>query len=64
MIEDQSLVADYQVKCRQYSVSLSCFQVFLGLKEDLVKKVGDTRLRGLLRDIVRPRCQLRGRTSR
>jgi phytoene dehydrogenase-like protein len=42
MIEDQTLVADYQAKCRQYSVSLSCFQVFLGLKEDLVKKVGIT----------------------
>jgi all-trans-retinol 13,14-reductase len=42
MIEDQSLVADYQAKCKQYSVSLSCFQVFLGLKENLVRKVGIT----------------------
>jgi phytoene dehydrogenase-like protein len=40
MIDDQSLVADYFAQCRQYSVSLSSFQVFLGLKEDLVKKVG------------------------
>jgi all-trans-retinol 13,14-reductase len=40
MIEDQSLVADYLARCRQYSVSLSCFQVFLGLKEDLTRKVG------------------------
>jgi all-trans-retinol 13,14-reductase len=40
MIDDQSLGADYLAKCRQYSVSLSSFQVFLGLKEDLVKKVG------------------------
>jgi all-trans-retinol 13,14-reductase len=42
MIKDQSLVAEYQAKCKQYSVSLSCFQVFLGLKENLVKKVGIT----------------------
>lgn len=42
MIDDQTLTADYQAKCRQYSVSLSCFQVFLGLKEDLVNKVGIT----------------------
>jgi len=40
MIDDQTLVADYQARCRQYGVSLSCFQVFLGLKEDLAKKVG------------------------
>jgi phytoene dehydrogenase-like protein len=40
MIEDQPLVADYMAKCRQYSVSMSSFQVFLGLKEDLVRKVG------------------------
>jgi phytoene dehydrogenase-like protein len=40
MIGDQSLVADYQAQCRQYSVSLSSFQVFLGLKEDIIRKVG------------------------
>ena len=40
MIDDQSLVTDYKAKFGQYSVSMSCFQVFLGLKEDLVKKVG------------------------
>ncbi len=40
MIDDQALVADYQAQCLQYSVSLSSFQVFLGLKEDLVRKVG------------------------
>ena len=40
MIDDQALVADYLAQCRQYSVSLSSFQVFLGLKEDLVRKVG------------------------
>lgn len=42
MIENQTLVSEYLDKCRQYSVSLSCFQVFLGLKEDLVKKAGIT----------------------
>jgi all-trans-retinol 13,14-reductase len=42
MIEDQSLVAEYKAKCTQYNTSISCFQVFLGLKEDLVKKVGIT----------------------
>lgn len=42
MIDDQALVADYQAQCRQYSVSLSCFQVFLGLREDLTRKVGIT----------------------
>ena len=42
MMEDQSLVADYMAKCSQYSVSMSCFQVFLGLKEDLVRKTGIT----------------------
>ncbi len=40
MIDDQALVADYLARCRQYSVSLSSFQVFLGLKQDLVKKLG------------------------
>lgn len=40
MIKDQSLVADYKAKWSQYSVSMSSFQVFLGLKEDLVRKAG------------------------
>jgi all-trans-retinol 13,14-reductase len=40
MIDDQRLVADYLDRCRRYSVSLSSFQVFLGLKEDLVRKLG------------------------
>jgi all-trans-retinol 13,14-reductase len=42
MVGDQPALSDYEGKWRQYSVSLSCFQVFLGLKEDLVKKVGVT----------------------
>jgi all-trans-retinol 13,14-reductase len=40
MIDDQSLVADYLAECRRYSVSLSSFQVFLGLKHDLTRKAG------------------------
>jgi all-trans-retinol 13,14-reductase len=40
MIDDQALVADYMAQCRPYSVSLSSFQVFLGLKKDLARKVG------------------------
>ncbi len=40
MLPGQKLTAEYEERWKQYSVSLSCFQVFLGLKEDLVKKVG------------------------
>jgi all-trans-retinol 13,14-reductase len=42
MLPDQKLTAAYEEKWKQYSVSLSCFQVFLGLKEDIVKKSGLT----------------------
>jgi prolycopene isomerase len=42
MLPDQSLTAAYEEKWKQYSVSLSCFQVFLGLKEDIVKRSGIT----------------------
>jgi len=40
MIEDQALAGNYLAECRKYSVSLSCFQVFLGLKTDLIKNAG------------------------
>jgi prolycopene isomerase len=40
MLEDQTALAEYVSRWQQYSVSLSCFQVFLGLKEDLVTKLG------------------------
>jgi len=40
MVDDQALVADYLGRCRQYSVSLSSFQVFLGLEQDLTRKLG------------------------
>lgn len=42
MIGDQSLLAEYTGRWKDYSVSLSSFQVFLGLKEDLVQKLGLT----------------------
>jgi len=40
MIDDRSAVAEYESRWQQYSLSLSCFQVFLGLKSDLVGKLG------------------------
>jgi all-trans-retinol 13,14-reductase len=40
MLDDQTVLAEYESRWKQYSVSLSCFQVFLGLKEDLVGKLG------------------------
>jgi all-trans-retinol 13,14-reductase len=42
MIADQSALAQYEAAWDRYSVSLSCFQVFLGLKRDLVGKLGLT----------------------
>jgi prolycopene isomerase len=40
MVDDKEYLAEYQAKWQQYSVSLSAFQVFLGLKEDLVRQLG------------------------
>ncbi|HTP12130.1 MAG TPA: NAD(P)/FAD-dependent oxidoreductase, partial [Bacteroidota bacterium] len=42
MLPGQTLTAQYEEKWKQYGVSLSCFQVFLGLRQDLVKKAGIT----------------------
>ena len=42
MILDQSALAEYEAAWQRYGVSLSCFQVFLGLKEDLVGRLGLT----------------------
>jgi len=42
MIEDESALADYEAAWQGYSVSLSSFQVFLGLKRDLVSELGIT----------------------
>ncbi len=40
MIGEQQVLADYESRWQQYGVSLSCFEIFLGLKDDLVKKLG------------------------
>lgn len=40
MVDDRSYLAEYESGWKQYSVSLSCFQVFLGLKQDLVTELG------------------------
>ena len=40
MMEETDHLKDYLAKFEEYSVSLSCFQVFLGLKKDLVGEVG------------------------
>jgi phytoene dehydrogenase-like protein len=42
MIVDEKVLAGEEAKWKNYSVSLSCFQVFLGLKKDLVKELGIT----------------------
>ena len=42
MIADQSALAEYEASWNRYSVSLSCFQVFLGLERDLVGELGIT----------------------
>jgi all-trans-retinol 13,14-reductase len=40
MVGDQAVLAKEEKKWQQYSVSLSSFQIFLGLKENLVRKAG------------------------
>jgi all-trans-retinol 13,14-reductase len=40
MMDEKDYLKDYLADFDKYSVSLSCFQVFLGLKKDLVKEVG------------------------
>jgi prolycopene isomerase len=39
MVGDQAALSDYEARWQQFSVSLSCLQVFLGLKDDLVGKL-------------------------
>jgi phytoene dehydrogenase-like protein len=39
MVSDEAAVAEYRARWPQWSVSLSCFQVFLGLKEDLIGRL-------------------------
>lgn len=40
MMDEKDFLKSYLAKFENYSVSLSCFQVFLGLKNDLVSQVG------------------------
>lgn len=40
LVEDQTALKDYFARLEKYSISLSSFQVFLGLKKDLAKSVG------------------------
>ncbi len=42
LIGDPAVLAAEQEKWKNYSISISSFQVFLGLKEDLVRKLGIT----------------------
>jgi phytoene dehydrogenase-like protein len=42
MMKEEEYLKDYLARMDRYSVSLSCFQVFLGLKQDLVTKHGVT----------------------
>jgi phytoene dehydrogenase-like protein len=40
MIDEKEAVKDYVARFEDYSVSLSCFQVFLGLKRDMIGELG------------------------
>ena len=42
MLDDKSALKEYLAKLEKLSVSLSSFQVFLGLKKNLVKEIGIT----------------------
>jgi len=42
MLGDKSTLKDYLAKMEKFSVSLSSFQVFLGLKKDLIGEIGIT----------------------
>ena len=40
LLDDSEAVREYRARLSKYSASLSCFQVFLGLKRDVVGQVG------------------------
>jgi len=40
MLNDKGILKDYLEKMEKFSVSLSSFQIFLGLKKDLIKETG------------------------
>jgi len=42
MLDDKDVLKDYLAKLNKLSVSLSSFQIFLGLKKDLIKEIGIT----------------------
>ncbi len=42
MLDEKTILKEYLKKLEKYSVSLSSFQVFLGLKKDLIKEIGIT----------------------
>jgi all-trans-retinol 13,14-reductase len=42
MMKEDEYLKDYLARMDKFSVSLSCFQIFLGLKKDLIKEVGIT----------------------
>jgi phytoene dehydrogenase-like protein len=42
MLDNKDVMKDYLVKLEKLSVSLSSFQIFLGLKKDLIKEIGIT----------------------
>lgn len=42
MMKEGDYLKDYLARMDQLSVSLSCFQIFLGLKKDLIKELGIT----------------------
>lgn len=46
MMKEDEYLKDYLAKMDQYSISLSCLQVFLGLKKDLIKeaKITDSEI--------------------
>ena len=42
MMKEDEYLKDYLARMDKFSVSLSCFQIFLGLKKDLIKELGIT----------------------
>jgi len=60
MLDARDLLTDYESRWQQYSVSLSCFQVFLGLNEDLVRKHGITDSEVFLETGYDPEAAYRG----
>jgi all-trans-retinol 13,14-reductase len=60
MMRNSDRVSDYVARWEEYSVSLSCFQVFLGLKEDLVDRLGITDSEIFIEPSYDPEAAYRG----